>query len=136
MRTLQWVLTLLNLAAASCAWWAAITASSTLKALRQKLAERATRSLRALDVEMAELTSSVSSLSSTMRRISSRIGMQDVRARRKAESTLDPTQPLTKAELRRALQTGQLRVLRDGEAVGPAEATGANRRRNINGSDS
>lgn len=111
MRVFLWVVSLSNLALASCALWAAITASSSLRALRRKLAERSTRSLRQLDAEVSELSSQVSSLSTTTKRISSRIGMQDVRARRKA--VLDPSRPMTKAELRAGLATGELRVLSD-----------------------
>lgn len=126
---LLWVVTSLNLVLTSCALWAAITASSSLRALRRKLAERATRSLAQLDAEMTEQASKLSSLSVTTRRISSRIGMQDVRARRTA--ALDPTK-LTKSELRAGLATGQLRVLSDRQAAAAAETAehnGANHSR-------
>lgn len=119
---LLWVVTFLNLALTSCALWAAITARSSLKALRLKLAERSTRSLAAVDAAMRELESTVSSLSRTMKRISSRLGMQDVRARRTQE--LDLTGPLTKQQLRKALASGQLRVLSD-EAAAARRSNGA-----------
>lgn len=127
MGALSWVLIGLNFAATSCALWAAITARSSLKALRMKLAERSTRSLRQLDAELAELSSMVSTLSTTTRRISSRIGMQDVRARRTtAQLSQEPSQ-LSKAELRKALQTGQLQVIRDGSPRAAAQAASSAR---------
>lgn len=124
---LIWIALLLNFCLTSFGLWAAITANSSLKELRRLLATRSTRSLQQLDVEMAELSSALSSLSTTTRRISSRIGMQDVRARRKPE--LDPTQPMTKQELRAGLASGQLRVLNDNQAAdaaqGPERRNGA-----------
>lgn len=121
---LLWALTLLNLAMTSFAAWAAITARSSLRELRRRLAERSTRSLRQLDAEVAAIASSVSSLSTTTRRISSRLGMQDVRARRREQtsSSLDPSK-MSKSQLRLALQTGQLRAIRDGQGHPAAEDT-------------
>lgn len=106
-----WALTIFNFAAVSCAVWAAIMANSSLKALRKKLAERATRSLRQLDVAVAECESTLSSLTSTMRRLSSRTGMRDLRERRREESSSTSLHTATKAQLRLMLQTGQARVI-------------------------
>lgn len=121
------VLTGLNLLAMSFGFLAAITARWYWKDLRRRLALRSTRSLQQLDAELAALSSTVSSLSVTTRRISSRIGMQDVRARRSA--ALDPTAPMTKAQIRAALASGQLRVLSDSERDRPSRfaAEGARR---------
>lgn len=111
----QWALLGLHLTLASLSCWSAITARSALKALRKKLDERSTRSLAELEAAVASLESASSSTSTTIRRLSSRLGMQDVRARRKAES---PPENLTPAErkawLRRGLQSGQLQILHDG----------------------
>lgn len=99
----------------SLSGWAAITARSRLKALQKLLAERSTRSLAELEAAVASLESASSSTSTTLRRLSSRIGMQDVRARRKAESPpVNATPAERKAWLRRGLQTGQLQILSDG----------------------
>jgi hypothetical protein len=115
---LQIVLTLLNLCLASFALWAAITARSTLKALRKKLAERSSRSLRQLDAEMSSMSTSLGSLSTTVRRLAARTGMQDVRARRKEESAHQMPPNLTpqeqKAWLRRGMMEGRLKIVRDG----------------------
>jgi hypothetical protein len=116
-------LTCINLVAVSCALWAAITARSSLKALRRKLAERSTRSLRQLDAEIASMSATLGSLSTTVRRLSSKYGMQDVRARRKEESPRMPsdlTPSEKKAWLRRELQAGRLQVSRDGVVVAAA----------------
>lgn len=128
---LLWVVTFLNLALTSCGLWAAITARSSWRALRQRLAERSMRSLRQLDAEMTELASSVSSQSATIRRLTSRLGMQDVRARRKEESsstsrTLSPDPTVRKSQLRQLLSEGKLRVQRDGAGAAPAEDAGLN----------
>jgi hypothetical protein len=129
---LLWVVTALNLTAMSCALWAAIMARSYLRALRKKLAERATRSLHQLDAEVTELTSSISKLSVTTRRISSRIGMQDVRARARSTSSpsLSSDPKMRKAQIREALATGQMRVVNDSQSPSSGQITGG-----INGAD-
>jgi hypothetical protein len=115
---LIWALTLLNLIAASCALWAAITARSSLKALRRKLAERSTRSLRQLDATLTEHASTLSSLSSTMRRLSSRSGMQALRERRRGESDSSTSlQHATKAQLRLMLHQGKARTMSDADSA-------------------
>lgn len=122
---LLWAVTLLNFLLTSCGLWAAIMARSYLRALRLKLAQRSTRSLAQVDAATTELASTVSSLSQTMRRLSSRAGMQDVRARQKLLSSVDP-QTMTKEQLRQALRTGQLRVFRDQDLhTGPAAGDAA-----------
>lgn len=116
---MQWVLLGLNLVLASCALWAAITARSCLRALRLKLAERSTRSLRELESWVSGLDAACAANSTTLRRLSSRIGMQDVRARQKAESEpANMTPAERKAWLRRKLQSGELKVHRDNPAEG------------------
>lgn len=116
-----WALTLLNLGAASCALWAAITARSNLRALRRKLAERATRSLRQLDAVVTEHESSLSKLSVTIRRLSSRTGMQDLRERRRAGSSTN-LHEMTKSQLRLALASGQVRKLEHSAGLNGGEA--------------
>lgn len=115
---MQWVVLCSNLVLASLSVWAAIMASSHLKALRRKLAERSSRSLRELDSAVASLESALSSNTTTLRRLSSRIGMQDVRERRKQASATQMPLHLSPAErkawIRRELQKGNLQVIRDG----------------------
>jgi len=115
-----WVLLALNLALTSCSLWAAITARSCLKALRLKLAERSTRSLRQLEAEICSHDATLSSISTTLRRLSSRYGMQAVRERQKLESeqiplNLSPAE--RKARLRQGLKDGKLKVVRDSHQV-------------------
>jgi len=108
----------LNFALTSCALWAAITANSKLKELQRTLDARSNRSLQQLDAEVTALSTALSSLSTTTRRLSSRLGMQDVRARRREVSEEEPTNPAEKkAWLRRQLQEGKLRIVRDGGVV-------------------
>lgn len=116
MGVLQWVLLGLNFLAVSLSVLAAITARSYLRELRRRLSARSTRSLRELDTAVASLDSSLSSITKTLRRLSSKIGMQDVRERRKGESEpmpegLSPAE--RKAWLRRNLSAGKLHVIRD-----------------------
>lgn len=119
---MQWVLLGSNFFLASCAVWAAITARSTLKALRRTLAAPATRSLQQLDSEITALSDALSSMQTTQRRLSSRVGMQDLRARRRGDTdgaTDEPTDPAQrKAWLRKQLQSGKLRVVRDNQPAG------------------
>lgn len=116
MEHFSWVLLALNFFLVSLSVGAAITARSALRELRRKLAERSTRSLRELDSAVASLESSLASNTTTIRRLTSRIGMQDVRERR---SQASPTMPSDlspaekKAWLRRHLADGKLRVIRD-----------------------
>lgn len=127
MKTLFWLLTALNLVAVSCAWWAATMARSHLRVLRRKLAERSTRSLRQLDAEIVSLSTAVSSISTTVKRLSSRVGMRDVRERRKEELESMPanlTPAEKKAWLRRGLQRGSLQIVRDGAGAPTGQSTG------------
>jgi len=110
----------LNLFLASCALWAAITAKSTLKELRRKLAERSTRSLHELDSEVTALASAQASNAKTLKRLSSKIGMQDFRERQRAEPELpaNASPAERKIWLRKGLAHGTLRVVRDNPAAG------------------
>lgn len=111
---MNWALLLLNLCLASLNVWAVITVRSTYRALRLRLAERSTRSVTQLDAVVSSHESALQSLSTTVRRLSSRVGMQDLRARRKGESEQLPTDPAErKAELRKRLRQGELRVIHD-----------------------
>lgn len=115
----QWLWTVANLALASCGLWAAITAKSCLKAQRQLLESRSTKSLAMLEAEVTELTSAFSSTSKTLRRLSSRYGMQEMRqnATSADQMPLNLTPPERKAWLRRAIAEGRIRVIRDGDAI-------------------
>lgn len=108
------VVTFLNLALASYSLWALTTVLRLSKRLRQKLEQPSMRSVSELDAEVSALSASLSSLSTTVRRLSSREGMRDLRARRKEAPNLDLNR-MTKAELRRAMNSGQLRAIRDDE---------------------
>lgn len=114
-----WLLLGLNFVLVTCALWAAITARSCLKATRLLCAASSTRSLAQLDAEVAALAVALSSTTTTTRRLSSRIGMRDLRERRSLSNSTtksrEPTDPAEKkAWLRRGLASGQLRVIRDG----------------------
>lgn len=112
-----WVLLSLNFALASFSALMAIMAARSLRALRRRLAERSTRSLLQLDTQVANLESSLSSMSTTLRRLSSRQGMQDLRARRKVESAEQMPMNLSPAErkawLRKEIAKGNLIVVKD-----------------------
>lgn len=109
----QWALIALNLVLASLSLSAATMARSYLQAVRKLLDAASSRSLIELEAAVASLESAQSVNSTTLRRLSSRIGMQDVRARQKAESEPELTPSERKARLRRDLATGKLRVVRD-----------------------
>lgn len=113
MGVTQWIVLLSNLLLASCSLWAAITVRSTYAELRRRLAERSTRSLREIDAAVAAVESALASNTTTLRRLSSRIGMQDVRARRKEASEIPESPVERKAWLRKNLSAGNLRVIRD-----------------------
>ena len=108
-----WVLTALNLVLASLSLVAAITARSHLTELRRRLASRSTRSLAVLDSEVTSLSTAFSSLSATVKRLSSKTGMQELRARRSAELELPTTPAERKIALKKALAEGKIHVLRD-----------------------
>lgn len=120
-------LTLLNLLLASCALWAAITAKSCLKALHRKLEAPSIKSWQEFDAELSSQAAALSSVSKTVRRLSSRIGMQDVRERQKqgsAQLNLDGLSPAEKkAQLRRALASGKLRPIRDEDVVAGVDSS-------------
>lgn len=112
----QWLVLALNLALTISSLLAAITARASLQALRKRLADRSTRSLRQLDAEVTDLASGLSSISMTLKRQTSRATMRELRAK----GTLHPdlsqmTPPERKAALRRALANGEMRVIRDGD---------------------
>lgn len=110
--------TLVNLALTICGLWAAITASSTLKRCRKLIESSSMRSLTQLDAETAALASSLSSLSTTVKRLSSRNGMRELRASRATTKPALSSDPkIRKAQLREGLANGTLRVISD---AGPA----------------
>lgn len=115
MGVTSWVVLFLNLLLVSLSVAAAITARSTLRELRRRLAARSTRSLRELDALVSSHDSTLASISSTLRRLSSRIGMRDVRERQREESPMpDNLGPAEKkAWLRRQMANGKLRIVRD-----------------------
>lgn len=123
---MEWALLLLNLIILSLNVWAAITVRSTFAALQTKLATQSNRSLVELDAECTALATGLSSLSTTVRRLSSREGMRDVRARRSEASETGELLPPTlvgaerKAKLRRLMASGKLVPSRDG-ALPPAD---------------
>lgn len=116
-----WALLALHLVLVIWSWVAAIMAVRSLKGLRQRLAERSTRSLHQLDTQVLNLESTLSSMSTTLRRLQSRIGMQDLRARRKEESAsttkteipsnMEPAE--RKAWLRKQIAAGNMVVVKD-----------------------
>lgn len=115
---------------ATFAWWAVTTAKSTLRQATQLLNSSSARSLKQLDSEVASLELSYASLSQTVKSLRSRIGMQDLRARRAQESapeseTPPPDPQARKAWLRQQLQKGKLRIVRDGAGAAAEKATGA-----------
>lgn len=116
MGAIQWIALLSTFFLASLSVLAAITARSALRELRRRLAQRSTRSLRELDSAVASLESSLASNTTTLRRLTSRIGMQDMRARRNEESAPEPPN-MTPAErkvwLKTQLNKGKLTVVRD-----------------------
>lgn len=107
---MQWLLIAINLALTICAWWAAIMGKSALQELRKRLAARSSRSLMQLDAEVTSLATTLASVSSTVRRLSSRQGMQDVRARQKEALNLPQNDPVArKRALKDALARGLIR---------------------------
>lgn len=124
MEVLLWLSVTLNLIGLSCSLWAGITAKSRYEAVRKLLDSSSARSLAAVDAEVLSLAASLSSVTTTVRRLSSRIGMQATRERQKAESMPENLTPAErKAWLRRGLQTGQLQIHRDGSP--PTTSKGA-----------
>lgn len=114
---------------ATFAWWAVTTARSTLRQATTLLSSSSARSLKQLDSEVASLELSYASLSQTVKSLRSRIGMQDLRARRAQESAPEPETPpaspqARKEWIRKQLQMGKLRVVRDGSASTAAERSG------------
>lgn len=112
MKTTLLIVTIGNLVLTSLSLWAVITGKSLLRELRKRLAERSTRSLRQLDVDVTALNSALGSLSSTVKRLASRNGMQQLReSRREVELPNDPK--ARKAALASGLSRGDLKVVRD-----------------------
>jgi len=73
-----------------------------------------------LEAEVTELTSAFSSTSKTLRRLSSRYGMQELRQNatsQQEQMPLNLTPPERKAWLRRAIAEGRIKVIRDGEPL-------------------
>ena len=108
-----WVLFALSFFLASLSLWAAITAKSCLKEQRRLLESNSIRSLRQLDSEVADLSVALSANVTTVRRLSSRIGMQDLRARTNGALNIpeNATPQERKALLKRGLADGTLRAL-------------------------
>lgn len=108
---------LLSLLALSYASRTVITVRSALKELRAKLDSSSTRSLAQLDAEMSELSVALASMSKTIRRLSSRQGMQELREHRKEEQLPPNFNQMTPAEkktvLRQGLARGTLRAVKD-----------------------
>jgi hypothetical protein len=103
--------------AAIFAWRVAITARSALTELLRKLDSSSTRSLTQLDSEVAKLELSLSSLSQTVKRVASKLTMQEGRARRSEELEEAPSDPASRKQwLRKKLAAGELRVIRDGSS--------------------
>lgn len=108
---------LLSLLALSFALRTVTTVRSALKELHRKLDSSSTRSLVQLDAEMSELSSAFQSMSTTIRRLSSRHGMQAVRERQKEAQLpanfeqMSPAQ--RKAILRKKLATGEMVAISD-----------------------
>lgn len=117
MEVLTWLLLGLNLVGVILSWWAATTAKSALREFRRSLASSSARSLTALDAEVSNLAVSLSSITTTVRRLSSRIGMQDSRARGGSTENLPENPQERKAAIRRGLAKGELVVIRDNPAA-------------------
>lgn len=104
---MQWLPTVINLSLTILSFVAVTMARSSLLELRRRLAARSSRSLMQLDAEVTNLTSTCASLSSSLRRVTSRQGMQDVRARQKQELKLPENDPAArKRALKDALARG------------------------------
>lgn len=109
---MQWQFVLFVLVPTILSGAAALTAWLKLRAVQRLLATSSTRSLAQLDATVADLESSLSSITTTVRRLTSRIGMQDLRERRRS-SAAESVDQLTKPQLRQMLANGKLRVVRD-----------------------
>jgi len=85
--------------AVSCAlvcWRAVSRCTAALKSLRRLvLTETSDAKLAAVQADQAELFSTLGKLTTTVTRLSSRAGMQDVRARRSAETSGEAPPPGT-----------------------------------------
>lgn len=116
--------TALSLLITSWCLWTVITAKSAWKRTEKLLSASSTRSLIELEAAVASLESTCSSNSTTIKRLSSRIGMQDVRERRSQESPRPPPNASPgemKRWLQKGLASGSLKVLRDGHQSSNAE---------------
>jgi hypothetical protein len=102
-----------------------LRARSSLHQLLRLTRSSSTRSLQQLDAEVAALQSTCTSLSATVKRLSARYGMADMRARRSAEASV-AVEKATKAELRRALREGRIRVRDDQGLHTPASGQSGN----------
>lgn len=91
-------LSITGLVACAVGYWR--LASRATRALSRKPPSESTLSSHA--VEIAELHSSLGSLAKTVKRLSSRYGMQETRERQAAEPEVIP-EGLSKAELRRRM---------------------------------
>lgn len=117
MNILLLIVTCVNLVLASCVGVALITVWRISKRVRQLLQSASSRSVSELDAEVAALTSSFGSLSTTVKRLSSRSSMQERRAHQKAGQlppNFDQLSPAErKAVLRAKIRSGELQVTRD-----------------------
>lgn len=113
-----WIACFVLLPLLSWLLWAVITVRSHLRALTKRLDDASIRSSAHLAADVAELNVALTSLSTTVKRLSSRNGMQDMRERRRAESTaseeLSQDPQIRKSQLRLMLANGTKRVIRDG----------------------
>lgn len=117
MTTLILIVTCVNLLLASCVGAALITVLRISKRVRQLLQSASSRSVSELDAEVVALTSSFGSLSTTVKRLSSRYSIQERRERQKQgqlPANFDQLSPAErKAVLRAKIRTGELQVTRD-----------------------
>lgn len=95
-------------AAVSC--FAAVLAYSWCRSIAKQLRSSSARSLQELDAAVTACESSYASIAKTVKRINSRLAMEERRAQ--PDLPLDPT--MRKAQLKAALARGTVRVVRDG----------------------
>ena len=96
---------------------AVTTVSSISKEVTRLIDSASMRSLQQLDAALTEQESSLSSLNATVRRLSSRLGMQDSRARQKQEQLPANFEQLPPAQRKQILRTklakGELTAVKD-----------------------
>lgn len=97
-------------AAVSC--FAAVLAYSWCRSVVKLLRSSSARSLVELDAAVTACESTYASIAKTVKRINSRLAMEERRAQPQQPLPLDPT--MRKAQLKAALARGDIRVVRDG----------------------